>query len=177
MQYSEFERAIGSPALKDVAAHWNQARQNRRMPRWADIKPSRIAQHLSIVWSFRYDAGKDEFFGRLVGDRIARLVGKSFRGLSLADAYPPDAAPWVRERFRRVVMEPALYNHAGTVYTQMDRHGFGERILLPLSEDGIAADGILGATALHDVTSMPLTLVVPDERAERWSSLMRSGST
>jgi hypothetical protein len=42
---------------------------------------------------------------------------------------------------------------------------------LLLSEDGIVADGILGATILHEATSMPLTLVAPDPKTERWFSI------
>ncbi len=139
------------------------------MPRWTDIKPSRIAHHLSLVWSFKYEAG--EFSGRLVGERIARHIGKDFRGLSLADAYPPDALPWVTTLFRRVVREPALCAQSGPLFHQMGQAHAGERILLPLSEDGIVADGILGATILHEATSMPLTLVAPDPKTERWFSI------
>src|ERR1700742_769655 len=172
MNYSDFERAIKSEALKQVAAHWNEVRQGRLMPRWADIKPSSIAAHLSIVWSFRYDAAKDEFTGRLVGERIARHIGKDFRGLSLADAYPPDAVPWVMRLFKRVVTAPALYTFSGTVFTQMGRSGFGERILLPLSSDGARADGVLGATLLHDASGMALSLVAPPrDDASSWFAL------
>lgn len=171
MSYSDFERAIKSDALKQVASHWNEARQGHLMPRWADIKPSSIAAHLSIVWSFRYDAAKDEFTGRLVGERIARHIGKDFRGLALTEAYPPDAVPWVSKLFKRVVATPALYSHSGTVFQQSGCAGFGERILLPLSDDGIAADGVLGATLLHDASGMALSLVAPRDGDASWFAL------
>ena len=172
MIYSDFERSIKSDALKQVAAHWNDARRDRLMPRWADIKPSSIAAHLSIVWSFRYDAAKDEFTGRLVGERIARHIGKDFRGLPLAGAYPPDALPWVTKMFKRVVTAPALYSYSGIAYTQRGRVGFGERILLPLSDDGALADGVLGATLLHDASGMALSLVAPPrDDASSWFTL------
>jgi len=73
--------------------------------------------------------------------------------------------------FGRVVREPALYAHAGPLFHQMGQPHAGERILLPLSEDGATPDGVLGATLLHDATSMPLALVAPDPAAERWFSL------
>lgn len=173
MIYAEFERMIASPALKDVATHWNEVRRDRRMPRWTDITPSRIAAHLSLVWSFKYDAAGDCFTGRLVGERIARHIGKDFRGLSLSEAYPPEALPWVSAIFTRVVREPALYAHAGALFHQMGRPHQGERILLPLSEDGVTADGVLGATILHEATTMPLTLMAPDPAGEHWFCLSR----
>ena len=171
MMYAEFERAIASSALKDVAMHWNAVRQGRRMPRWTDIIPSRIAAHLSLVWSFKYDVAREVFTGRLVGERIARHIGKDFRGLSLAEAYPAEALPWVNAMFSRVVREPALYAHAGALFHQMGRPHQGERILLPLSEDGAVADGVLGATILHEATAMPLTLMAPDRASEHWFCL------
>jgi hypothetical protein len=171
MNFTKFESGIESPALKDVAAHWNEARRERRMPAWADIKPARIAPHLSIVWSFRYDPEKDEFAGRLVGDRIARRIGKGFKGLSPAEVYEPDMLAWALPRFRRVVQEPALYRHAGVLYRQQAHDGLGERIMMPLSDDGVTGDSILGATLVHDTTSMPMSLTVPPSAEERWYSL------
>ncbi len=46
------------------------------------------------------------------------------------------------------------------------------KLVHTLSEDGVVADGVLGATILHEATSMPLTLAVPDRAAERWFSLI-----
>lgn len=141
------------------------------MPAWADINPARIAPHLSIVWSFHYDREKDEFVGRLVGQNLARHIRKSFKGLSLAEAYPPDALSWVLPLFERVVRGPALYDHAGPLFRQQNRDGFGERILMPLSEDGAESDGVLGATLLNDASNAPITLLTPQPQDELWCSL------
>ena len=50
--------------------------------------------------------------------------------------------PW----YQRIVLEPAFLHGAGKVYSRVDRNFTGERIMLPLSEDGTTGDGILGAT-------------------------------
>jgi hypothetical protein len=171
MSYSDFEASIKSSALQHVAAHWDEARQSRSMPSWPNINPAKIAAHLSIVWSFRYDADTGEFTGRLVGEHIARHIGKDFRNLRLDEAYPPDAFVWAAPLFKRVVTEPALYAHLGIAFTQLDRPGAGERIVLPLSSDGITADGVLGATVFDHLYNAPMTLVAPTRDAERWYSL------
>ena len=171
MSFSEFEAWIKAPALRQVAAHWQEARQGRAMPSWSDLKPSRIAAHLSSVWSFRYDPETDDFTGRLVGERIGRHIGRDFRGLRLAEAYPPEAVGWASRVFHRVVREPALYGHLGVMFTQMEQPGSGERIILPLSSDGRKADGLLGATLFENMRSGPITLVPPNESAERWVAL------
>jgi hypothetical protein len=171
MRFSEFESWITEPGLKQVATHWHEVCRGRAMPSWSDLNPARMAANLSNVWSFRYDAAADEFYGRLVGESIARHIGKDFRGLKLAESYPADAVGWVRRIFKRVVGEPALYGHHGVMYRQLERSGSGERIILPLSSDGRTADGLLGATMFENVRNAPLTLMPPSESSERWFSI------
>ncbi len=137
--------SIASPALKLIAAHWFEAGCGR-IPRWKDINPAAIAGQLPIIWSYRYDRSNGTFTGRLAGDQIIRILGKDFRGLPLAEAQPPEAFPWVYALCKRVVVEPAIYRSEGRVFKQRDRYGQGERIIFPLSDDGVHCDGIFGAT-------------------------------
>lgn len=146
MSFSGFFDAIHSPALKNIVAHRHGARESRMMPAWADIKPAAIARQLGIVWVYKYDRAKDEFTGRLSGHDITQTLGKNIRGLSLAEVQPPEFLVWIRGICRRVVLEPALYQYEGRVYRHLDRIGLGERIMLPLADDGVTGDGILGAT-------------------------------
>jgi hypothetical protein len=116
------------------------------MPSWPDIRPAQIYAQLPIVWSYKFDRKTGKFTGRLAGDRITQIFGKSFRGLPLAEAQPPEAYPSVYALCERVVMEPALYRRRGPIFKHLGRPGYGERIMLPLSSDGVLGDGILGAT-------------------------------
>ena len=59
MSFLDFERSISSAALKAVARHWNDARRDRLMPDWTNIRPSAIAGQLSIIWSYKYDRVTD----------------------------------------------------------------------------------------------------------------------
>jgi hypothetical protein len=54
--------------------------------------------------------------------------------------------PVIRERFDQVLAGPRLMRSAGPVYLTSARHGMGERISMPLSDDGSRCDGIFGAT-------------------------------
>ena len=174
--FSSFIEAIASPSLKRVAAHWNEARQGQRMPAWSALRPSAIARELPIVWAYKYDSEKDEFVGRLAGERTVETFGKSFRGLRLSDAQPPEAFSWVFDRLKRVVTEPALYGYAGCVFKQLHRYGSGERIMLPLSTDGLVSDGVVGATEYQLERRGRISLVSPVEEAERWLSLAASST-
>jgi hypothetical protein len=146
MSFASFEGSIRSPALRLVARQWNMARGARAMPDWSDIRPHKIAPQLKIIWSYRYDRARDAMIGRLAGDHIERIFGKTFRDTPMERLYPPDQFRRMFERFRRVACEPALYLEDGKVFQFVDHFGFGERIALPLARDGVTGDGIIGAT-------------------------------
>ncbi len=141
------------------------------MPGWSNIKPSAIAPHLPIVWSYKYDRVSDTFTGRLAGERITSLFGKSFRGLSMEDAYPADEYPALFARSKRVVTEPAFMRGSGLVFRHLDRYGTGERIIMPLAEDGEHGDGILGATEYRMNATPPTREILTAGEMETWCPL------
>lgn len=171
MRYADFERSIISPSLKRVASHWNVARGDRLMPVWSDIKPACIASELPIIWYYSYDSEKDQFTGRLAGDRIIQMFNKEFRGQSLQDIQPPDVFPRVHELLRRVVIEPAVYRGSGRIFRQLHRVGNGERIILPLGNADGLGNGTLGATEYQYSRFTPEVSVELKIEAEQWFSL------
>jgi hypothetical protein len=170
MSYQDFERSILSPRLKAVAQHWWQCKGRRPMPAWSDITPSAFHEHLSIVFSYVYDATTDEFFGRLAGNTIASVSGNDFKGVAMKHLRPPDKFPRAFERAKKVVTEAALYRGGGTIYVANGQRFIGERIVLPLSNDGIQVDGIFGAADTHAV---PDCYPLSDEEGEKdyWYSI------
>ncbi len=147
------------------------------MPSWEDLRPKAIAAQLPIVWSYKYDTASGVFTGRLAGDRIAQIIRKNFRGLSLAEAQSPEAFASVYAVFSRVVREPAVYRCGGRIFRQRDQFGSGERIVLPLSSDGIVGDGILGATEYQNIRLNPDLPVEAVNEMEVWFSLSAAQST
>jgi len=116
------------------------------MPSWDDLRPKAIARQLPLVWSLKYDPGTKGFTGRLAGDRIARLIGKNFRGLPLEQAQTPAAFGAMQPLLNRVVTEPAIYLGSGNIFQYENAFLAGERLLLPLATNGTDSDGLLGAT-------------------------------
>lgn len=131
------------------------------MPAWNDIRPSAIAAHLPLLWAWKYDAAADAFTGRLAGDAIEAIFGRSFRGATMADLFAPDENARIFARHRRVVTGPYLFHGSGVVFRHLDRFGTGERIIMPLSDSGGGCDGILGATVYDTAEG-----VLPDDLAE-----------
>ncbi len=155
MSFPVFEQAVVSPALKQVALYWNEVRGSRAMPSWSDIRPSKITAELPIIWSYKYDRTADAFTGRLAGDQIEKVFHKTFRGSPMSELYREDEFPHMFARFKRAVCEPALYRSEGMVFRFADHYGHGERIMLPLADDGVAGDGIFGATKYNSIGGMP----------------------
>lgn len=146
MAYADFFSAIKSERLKAVAQHWNDVRGDRLLPGWNDIRPTQIAGELKLIWVYRYDRGTRLFTGRLAGNAVETVFGKSFRGTPMRELYPAHDYQRLHDRAERVVCEPALYRGDGRVFIHFERIGNGERIILPLADDGRTGDGLLGAT-------------------------------
>jgi hypothetical protein len=168
---SEFIQLIAAPSLQAVARHWDDVRGARLMPSWEDLQPKAIGSQLAIAWSLRYDRVSGSFTGRLAGERIARLVGKDFRGLPLAQSQSPASFASMHPLLSRVVQEPAAFCGFGMIFKQGDRYMKGERLVLPLSANGREADGLIGATDYESSQFMPGETVEPITDQERWFAL------
>ena len=145
--FARFCSTVQSPALQAVVAHWHEARGDAAMPSWEQLKPSRMAAQLSILWSYRYDKALGQFVGRLAGKSVDWGSAKNFRGTPLAELWPTDAGREAHYSMLRAISEPAIYRVAGGLFKQGGRIIEGERIAMPLAGDNIHGDGILGASA------------------------------
>jgi hypothetical protein len=152
--FPDFLSVLQAPALRDIAQHWNEIRGERRIPGWRDIEPLKIARHLPIVWSWRYDRDAERFTGRLIGQTVADLFGRSIRGVKMEDYFQGKLYDAVYARCHRVVSEPCFSRDHGNIFNYRDRFSLGERIILPLADDGKHGDGVFGATAF-DMAAHP----------------------
>jgi hypothetical protein len=147
VNFTQFRQSIVSPALRAVALHWNEVRGTKKMPSWHDIQPKAIAPYLPWVWAYKFDRTSEEFVGRLAGNCIERAYGKSFHGLTLAQIHTsPDRYKAGRSLLLRVMSEPAIFLGHGRVFQFKEQFHSGERLMLPLSTDGVFGDGVFGAT-------------------------------
>ncbi len=170
--FEAFRSKLKSASLLSIADHWQEARGTSRMPRWSDLRPAAFAAHLTRIWSYRYDRATGEFSGRLAGNRVIASFGVSFRGTPLREVHPPHIFDKVQASMTRLVLGPCLYRGTGQLFRQGDHVTMGERIALPLAEDGEHADGILGVS---DYPLPPIALLQrPAELIldrEEWFSL------
>jgi len=163
MPFEDFLQSIASADLRHVAEHWNRARGDRTMPGWNDIRPSQIAKQLPSIWVYRYDRQTDLFTGRLAGNLIELVFGKSFRGAPMTELYPKQDYPRLFARAKQVVCGPALFRGEGMVFKHVEHFGNGERIVMPLADDGVLGDGVLGATVYQSRRGVPAADAVEEE--------------
>ena len=149
MSFAEFLAAVENPDLRAVAIHWNEARGAKTMPGWSDIDPAAIGKQLSIIWSWKYDPATDRFTGRLAGEDINAIFGKSMRGADMQEFFKNWNYTAIFARHKKVVATPCFAHGKGFVFIHAGRHGHGERIILPLAADGKHGDGVFGATAYY----------------------------
>ena len=144
--FQTLDAAIQSPALKTVFAHWLDVRGDRALPAWRNIDAVAIGKYLPMVWAWRFDFAQGTFIGRLAGEEIVAVLGKEIRGRPLEQCFPANAVQLVLDRYKAVMVGPRIMHTTGQVYLRTGRHGIGERIVLPLGDDGVNGDGVLGAT-------------------------------
>jgi hypothetical protein len=153
MSFQAFHDSIVSDDLRRIAGAWAAARGRRLMPAWKDFDPVPIGPQLRLIWAWKYDHVTQGFTGRLAGEDISGMFGGSVHGVSMADYFPADIYrvffPWMQ----RVVVEPAFARGAGMIYRRLGRNFTGERIIMPLAEDGIRGDGLIGATFYNPITA------------------------
>ena len=104
---------------------------------------------------------------------MTAIFGRSLRGVPMTDIYPANEYPALFARAtKRVVLEPIFMRGHGLVFRHLNRYGTGERIMLPLADDGENGDGMIGATEEYSVmVSEPTRELLAAGEVEEWFAL------
>ena len=124
-----------------------QLRNGRSMPRRCEIDPVVIPRVLSIIFLCDYERDGARLRYRVVGEDIRDAHDRDMQGRYQDELFDGPERERHFARTRRVMETPSLIYAVGEVYGFAGRRGTGERIGLPLSEDGVVADALIGATA------------------------------
>jgi len=144
--FEDFLSHIQSPSLRAIAQHWDMARGILRMPSWMDLQSAALSPYSKMLWSFACDQKTGEFNGRAAGDKLNNwLDAKSYSG-GLQDLVPPPNYGQIEQHLAKVILTPLAGRSSGRLFKLRDFVVTGERIALPMAEDGKTGDGILGAS-------------------------------
>lgn len=151
-QLDSLDWQMRTETLRVLLRHWRNVKGPLLMPSRRQIDPVEFASTLPRVWLCDYEREHDRFHYRLTGERVAKRFGHKLSHRYLDDNTDPDYYPRVHRYYRNVVDFPAVLYIYGRLYAETDNPIHGERILLPLSDDGHTVTNVLGATA--DIRAM-----------------------
>ncbi|WP_027289004.1 PAS domain-containing protein [Rhodovibrio salinarum] len=137
---------IQSSALRAVARWWISAYTPDRLPSRREIDLDAIRHALPYVWLVEHVPDDESFRYRLSGEHVNVVFGFSLRGKRLCDIIEPHMLDTVRQRYLHVLNTPGVVYAVGRVYMRIGGYREGERLILPLSDDGVKATHLFGVT-------------------------------
>jgi hypothetical protein len=140
---------IVDPRLVALWHHWLAARGDRLMPPRRAIDPTAMPLTLPHLFVYDYERDTGRFFCRLAGQEINIGAGTNCSRRYLEEIFVPSIVETLRQRYGRVVNTPTLLHMRGIIYMVNEVRVPGERLLLPLSEDGVTATGLIGAAVYN----------------------------
>ena len=156
---------VGDPRLRRFLSHYLDLRNGRQIPYRNQISPLDFPDLLGIVFLYEFDPVSQDFYIRLAGDHVARMLRTARAGSKLSEVFPPDAFPIVLERYRRICLTPCVMHNIGRVFHNLGGTGTGERIAMPLLGDDGEPAFFLGATTYsldpdpaHDTDETPVRI-------------------
>lgn len=142
----DFSIPVADSRLADLWRHWLAVRRGRVMPRRTDIDPSAIKAVLPFIFVYDFRPESGRFFNRLAGEHIYNTSGVRGGHRFLDELFTLPVTHTIRGWFKRVIEMPSVAHMGVAVKYANGDEVPGERLILPLSSDGIAADGLIGAS-------------------------------
>jgi hypothetical protein len=126
---------------------WKRLRNGHAVPIWKHLAIDELNRMMDTLMFCVLvpDANGGRFLIRYIGEQIARSYGGDFRGRFLDEALPKVWRDNALTTYRKAIESKGpVYNAVDT----RDRDGTMvhlERLLLPFSRDGVAANGVLAS--------------------------------
>lgn len=116
------------------------------MPALCDINPIEISSVLKRVWLCDRLASSCRLRYRLAGEEINDFWGCNLSGKYLDEIVPAERLATVSKKSRMTIDLPAVVHDRACLSLTEEITKKGERIMLPLSDDGKTVNALLGAT-------------------------------
>ena len=130
---------IRSDVLRQLVAHWQQIRGNRRMPARADFDPLEVRFALGYISLIEIHRDPLRFYFRLDGTKQVDLFGIDCTRHYLDEMMPADVAKMATASYREVEEcgEPRYHRRQIAFHERMIDY---EVVILPFSSDGKRVD-------------------------------------
>jgi hypothetical protein len=150
-----------------ILGHWRSLAEERRFPRRSQLDPQIFGQDWSSCFLIDVDPRMERSRLAYVGDALRDPSWPHFERQRIVECLDDTLLQLATSKVPEVVARgapvgfggPATYNEAPILYRS---------ILLPLSENGEAIDGILGAVSYREVAERDEVHPADDRFAEAW---------
>lgn len=137
---------VENRTLRRLIGYWFDKRGARAMPARANVDPVEIPWALGRIWLCDYAAESGRFRYRLAGEFINSFWGRNIAGKHLDEIVPPDRLRSVTKKVRTARERPAIVHDRISLSLTDEIAKSGERVILPLSDDGERVNALLGAS-------------------------------
>ena len=146
------------PVLRTTLDYWEQRRGARAMPRRRNIDPAELRQVLPHVQITEVIDGGARFRYRLVGTAIVEAFGAEFTGKYVDELVSGERDSFVHACYRAVcaARRPAFVRSKYITTKNVDLTA--NRVLAPLSEDGVEVNQIPGALTFEFARPFPTSI-------------------
>lgn len=138
--------------LQFLYDYWNDKKYARKAPARCDIDPLDFVEILPNI--LMYDVLREplDFRMRLFGTRLVSVSGRELTGKMLSEIFPNDAEGKFRKELTEIceTFEPSLACYDGR-WMSKDFVSY-ERLILPLSEDNIDVNILLGCVIYDKIS-------------------------
>ncbi len=133
---------ITHPRLQELFDYWNRRRDDRAMPRRAEIDPLDLRKMLPHIFLVDVEDGGRRFRYRLVGSALAEIVERDLTGVYL-DEMPFLFRQFAAPDYRAVVARKTPCYREASALEGLFTIRY-KRLVLPLSENGVDVNMLLG---------------------------------
>lgn len=132
------------PRLPTLLAYWESRKNGRELPRRADFRPSDMVVHLPNLILVDVQEEPLRLRYRLIGTAITAAMQRDSTGRWYDELYGPELLESILASFRWILQHRAPLRTHGTAFYP-DRNFYDYEVLnLPLSEDGVRINMVLG---------------------------------
>jgi hypothetical protein len=134
------------PKIRALYAYWLGKRRGRPMPSRPDLDPVEIPTLLPHVFLVDVPGDGGPLVYRLSGTAVVALMGQDVTGQRVGDGTLPQHRAEVVARYGSVAREGRPFFHQARLRDYTNDFADVDRILLPLSGDGVRVNMLLGMT-------------------------------
>jgi hypothetical protein len=140
------------PEIRALYEYWDGKRHGRAMPSRAELDPVDIPSLLQYVFLIDVTRAPQVLRYRVFGTALSELFHRDLTGLEVGSGSQPEHLPGILARYAHIIEQRAPFFHRDRMREQANDFTSVERLIVPLSRDGVHVDQLLGMTVPYGRT-------------------------